>query len=150
MYGELLRAAGATERLIELLESEPAIQPPDDPATLPQPPVGEIRFENVSFRYPSRPDMAALEDFSLTVAPGETVALVGPSGAGKSTVFQLLLRFYDPRHGKVRLDGVDLSLADPSAIRARMALVPQDPVVFGTSGRENIRYGRPGCGRCGS
>lgn len=143
VYGELLRAAGATERLIELLESEPAIQPPDDPATLPQPPVGEIRFENVSFRYPSRPDMAALEDFSLTVAPGETVALVGPSGAGKSTVFQLLLRFYDPRHGKVRLDGVDLSLADPSAIRARMALVPQDPVVFGTSGRENIRYGRP-------
>ncbi len=143
VYGELLRAAGATERLIELLESEPAIQPPDDPATLPQPPVGEIRFESVSFRYPSRPDMAALEDFSLTVAPGETVALVGPSGAGKSTVFQLLLRFYDPRHGKVRLDGVDLSLADPSAIRARMALVPQDPVVFGTSGRENIRYGRP-------
>ncbi len=143
VYGELLRAAGATERLIELLESEPAIQPPDDPATLPQPPVGEIRFENVSFRYPSRPDMAALEDFSLTVAPGETVALVGPSGAGKSTVFQLLLRFYDPRHGKVRLDGIDLSLANPSAIRARMALVPQDPVVFGTSGRENIRYGRP-------
>lgn len=143
VYGELLRAAGATERLVELLESEPAIQPPDAPQPLPEPPIGEVVFKGVSFRYPSRPDMAALEDFSLTVAPGETIALVGPSGAGKSTVFQLLLRFYDPRHGTVRLDGVDLSRADPSSIRARMALVPQDPVVFGTSGRENIRYGRP-------
>lgn len=143
VYGEVLRAAGATERLIELLEAAPAIQAPPRPTPLPDPPVGRVSFDAVFFRYPSRPDTAALEDFTLTVEPGETVALVGPSGAGKSTVFQLLLRFYDPHAGAIRLDDVDLADADPAQIRERMALVPQDPVVFGTSGRENIRYGRP-------
>lgn len=143
VYGELLRAAGATERLVELLEAEPAIQAPSAPAPLPEPPQGRVTFENVTFHYPSRPDLAALSGFSLSVEPGETVALVGPSGAGKTTVFQLLLRFYDPKEGRVMLDGVDLAQADPEAVRRRLALVPQDPVIFGTTGWENIRYGRP-------
>ncbi|HBM12949.1 MAG TPA: ABC transporter, partial [Rhodospirillaceae bacterium] len=146
VYGELQRAAGATERLVELLEAEPQISPPASPVALPEPPQGRVVFDNVTFKYPSRPNSAALQNFSLTIEPGQSVALVGPSGAGKSTVFQLLLRFYDPQAGHILLDGVDLSQADPQALRQRMALVPQDPVIFGTSGRENIRYGRPEAG----
>ena len=143
VYGELQRAAGATERLIELLESEPDIKTPAAPFALPTPPRGEVSFQNVTFHYPSRPDQAALTDFTLDVKPGETLALVGPSGAGKSTVFQLLLRFYDPIEGRVILDGVNVCDADPKAVRERFALVPQDPVLFGASGWDNIRYGRP-------
>lgn len=143
VYGELQRAAGATERLIELLESEPDIKAPANPVRLATPTQGRVSFENVTFHYPSRPDQAALTDFTLSVAPGETVALVGPSGAGKSTVFQLLLRFYDPNSGTVKLDGVNICDADPTEVREQFALVPQDPVLFGTSGWENIRYGKP-------
>jgi len=144
VYGELQRAAGATERLIELLESKTDIKTPATPLALPDPAQGRVSFERVTFHYPSRPDQAALIDFTLDVNPGETVALVGPSGAGKSTVFQLLLRFYDPIRGTVKLDGINIRDADPKAVRERFALVPQDPVLFGTSGWENIRYGRPG------
>jgi len=143
VYGELQRAAGATERLIELLEAEPEIVAPDNPQPLPEPAEGRVCFEEVNFHYPSRPDLPALMEFSLEVNPGETVALVGPSGAGKSTVFQLLLRFYDPEAGCIRLDGVDIRQADPQTVRERYALVPQDPVIFGTDAWENIRYGRP-------
>jgi len=143
VYGELQRAAGATERLIELLEAETHIKAPPMPKPLPTPARGEVSFENVTFHYPSRPDQAALTDFTLAVKPGETLALVGPSGAGKSTVFQLLLRFYDPLEGRVILDRVDVREADPKAVRKRFALVPQDPVLFGASGWDNIRYGRP-------
>ena len=143
VYGELLRAAGATERLVELLETEPEIVSPDAPVALPFPALGGLSFENVTFHYPSRPDRAALVDFSLEVKPGETVALVGPSGAGKSTVFQVLLRFYDPESGRVCLDGVDIRDADLRAVRERLAVVPQDPVIFGADGWENIRFGRP-------
>ena len=146
VYGDLLRAAGATERLMELLHSESPIQSPTRPQQLPRVLSGSaIDFDAVSFHYPSRPLQAALTDFSLHVSPGETVALVGPSGAGKSTVFQLLLRFYDPdaSHGGIRLDGVpirNLALAD---LRNRIGIVPQDPVIFSSSALENIRYGRP-------
>jgi ATP-binding cassette subfamily B protein len=143
VIGDLQRAAGATERLMELLATEPSIRAPANPQTLPQPPRGEVRFERVTFRYPSRPDAAALSDFSLSVSRGEKVALVGPSGAGKSTVFQLLLRYYDPASGRITLDGVELGNADPRAIRSRIALVPQDPVIFAASVAENVRYGRP-------
>ncbi len=143
VYGELLRAAGATERLIELLEEVPEISSPEHPTTLPIPSEGRVSFKNVTFHYPSRPDRAALVDFSLDVNPGETVALVGPSGAGKSTVFQLLLRFYDPELGSVLLDGIDIRSADIKAVRESFAFVPQDPVIFGTNGWENIRYGQP-------
>jgi ATP-binding cassette subfamily B protein len=142
VVGDLQRAAGATERLMELLATRPEIAPPAQPAALPAA-RGEVRFDAVSFRYPTRPDARALEAFSLDVRRGETVALVGPSGAGKTTVFQLLLRFYDPEDGTVRLDGIDLRDADPSAVRARMALVPQEPVIFSGSVLDNIRYGRP-------
>jgi ATP-binding cassette subfamily B protein len=143
VIGDLQRAAGATERLMELLATEPQIRAPASPQPLPQPPRGEVRFDKVSFRYPSRPDALALADFSLEVKPGETVALVGPSGAGKSTVLQLLLRYYDADAGVITLDGVELRRADPRALRARLALVPQDPVIFAASVRENVRYGRP-------
>ncbi|QJE72317.1 ATP-binding cassette domain-containing protein [Aerophototrophica crusticola] len=143
IMGELARAAGATERLFDLLSIQADIQAPADPLPLPVPPQGAVSFERVSFHYPSRPDWAALEDFTLDVKPGETVALVGPSGAGKSTVFQLLLRFYDPQAGLVRLDGVDVRRADPRDVRARLGLVPQDPVIFSADAMENIRYGRP-------
>ncbi len=143
IYGDLQRAAGATERLMELLETKPSIVAPADPETLPEPPRGAIRFENVTFEYPSRPGVSALSDFSLTIEPGERIALVGPSGAGKTTVFQLLLRFYDPESGCVRLDGVELTGARPGDVRARIGLVSQDPVVFGADVWENIRYGRP-------
>ena len=144
MWGEVQRAAGAMERLVELQHAEPRIVAPADPVPLPEPGRGEIRFEHVSFRYPSRPDTPALAEFDLAVRPGETVAFVGPSGAGKSTTFQLLLRFYDPQSGRIRIDGVDIAEADPQAVRQRIGLVPQDTVLFAASARENIRYGRPG------
>lgn len=143
VYGELQRAAGAAERLVQLLEIEPEIKAPANPAVLPTPPRGDLRFEALTFRYPSRPETAALDAFSLAIAPGETVALVGPSGAGKTTVFQLLLRFYDPQTGTIRLDGVDIMQADPKAVRKRLGLVPQDAVMFAGSVADNIRYGRP-------
>ena len=143
VVGDLQRAAGATERLMELLATEPQIRAPANPQPLPEPPRGEVRFDKVSFRYPSRPDALALADFSIDVKTGETVALVGPSGAGKSTVLQLLLRYYDADSGAISLDGVDLRRADPRSLRARLALVPQDPVIFAASVRENVRYGRP-------
>lgn len=143
VIGDLQRAAGATERLMELLATEPQIRAPVSPQPLPEPARGEVKFEKVSFRYPSRPDALALADFSLEVKPGERVALVGPSGAGKSTVLQLLLRYYDADAGVISLDGVELRRADPRALRSRLALVPQDPVIFAASVRENVRYGRP-------
>ncbi|MBW7862433.1 MAG: ATP-binding cassette domain-containing protein [Rhodocyclaceae bacterium] len=143
VWGDLQRAAGATERLMEILDAQPAIETPAQPRALPEPSRGEVCFEAVSFRYPTRPDIAALEEFTLTVAPGETVALVGPSGAGKSTVFQLLLRFYDPATGTLRIDGVPLTAADPRAVRSRIALVPQEPVIFAASVADNVRYARP-------
>jgi ATP-binding cassette subfamily B protein len=147
VIGDLQRAAGASERLIELLAIDPVIKSPEDPVLLPDPAIGHVLFSDVTFTYPSRPDDPALSDFSLDVAPGETVALVGPSGAGKSTVFQLILRFYDPQSGDVTLDGIDLRDADVAALRSRAALVPQDPVVFAADAWENIGYGRPGASR---
>jgi ATP-binding cassette subfamily B protein len=141
VYGELLRGAGAAGRLAELLAQQPTIYAPAEPRALPEPPLGSLAFENVSFRYPTRQEVAALSGFSLSVRPGETVALVGPSGAGKSTLFQLAQRFYDPAEGIVRLDGVDLRDADPGALRARIALVPQEVMIFAASARDNLRYG---------
>ena len=143
MWGEIQRAAGAMERLVELKMATPAIVAPSHPQPLPNPPVGRIRFDDVSFRYPSRPESRALDRFSLTIEPGENVAFVGPSGAGKSTTFQLLLRFYDPESGRVIVDGVDIAKARPEDVRSRIGLVPQETVLFGTTARENIRYGRP-------
>jgi ATP-binding cassette subfamily B protein len=143
VIGDLQRAAGATERLLELLHTDSDIRVPDSPVPLPQPTRGAVSFEQVVFHYPARPDWAALDGFSLQVAPGEKVALVGPSGAGKTTVMQLLLRFYDPQTGGVRLDGVDLRETDPLAVRRVIGLVPQEPVVFAADAWENIRYGRP-------
>ena len=144
VWGEIQRGAGAMERLAELLEARPAIAPPAEPARLPSPLTGRIEFEQVSFHYPSRPETAALSDFSLIVEPGETLAIVGPSGAGKSTSFQVLLRFYDPQSGRIRLDGVEIADVDPEELRRRIGLVPQETMLFGASARENIRYGRPG------
>jgi ATP-binding cassette subfamily B protein len=143
LFGELQRAAGAADRLRELLNERPAITAPARPIRLPPRAEGRVAFEDVTFSYPARPDTAALADFSLEVAPGETVALVGPSGAGKTTVLQLLLRFYDPGRGVIRLDGIDIARADPADVRRRIGIVPQDPVIFGTTALENIRYGRP-------
>jgi ATP-binding cassette subfamily B protein len=144
VYGDLLRAAGATERLMELLETRSPVTSPANPVPAHIPRAGSaIKFESVTFNYPSRPTQPALRNFSLSVAPGETVAIVGPSGAGKSTVFQLLLRFYDPASGRIELDGVptsDLALHD---LRQRIGIVPQDAVIFSTSALENIRYGKP-------
>lgn len=144
MWGEMQRAAGAMERLTELLEARPAIRAPACPLELPPRVRGAIRFDNVSFCYPSRPGTPALANFSLDVSPGETVAFVGPSGAGKSTAFQLLLRFYDPDSGRLSIDELRLADLRPEDIRAQVGLVPQDTVLFGASARENIRYGRPG------
>ena len=144
VYGDLLRAAGATERLMELLHAPPAIASPTHPANAPVPAAGSaVRFEALTFHYPSRPATPALRDFSLDVAPGETVALVGSSGAGKSTVFQLLLRYYDPQTGRLLLDGTPLASLALGDLRGRIGLVPQDAVIFSATAFENIRYGRP-------
>jgi ATP-binding cassette subfamily B protein len=140
--GELQRAAGATERLLELLDTVPEIAPPADPVPLPEPPRATVALEEVTFAYPSRLNDPALKSLSLRVSAGERVALVGPSGAGKTTVFQLLLRFYDPQSGRVLIDGVDIKRADPRAVRSRIAVVPQEPVIFAASVWENVRYGR--------
>lgn len=142
VYGDLLRGAGAAGRLGELIDGRPSIEVAERPKPLPEPPVGRVAFSHVTFRYPTRPEVAALSDFSLDVAPGETVAIVGPSGAGKTTLFQLMQRFYDPQEGEVSVDGVALPLADPARVRARMAVVPQETVIFAASARDNLRYGR--------
>ena len=139
--GDLLRAAGATERLLELLNTRPAISPPATPVALPEPARGAVELSRVTFHYPSRQERPALSELSLHLQPGQKVALVGPSGAGKSTVLQLLLRFYDPDSGIVRFDGVDIRQVDPQQLRQRIALVPQDPIIFGADAWENIRYG---------
>ena len=140
--GELQRAAGATERLMEILDTPPEIAPPPSPTPLPEPPRGTVALEAVTFSYPSRPGDPAICALSLKVDTGERVALVGPSGAGKTTVFQLLLRFYDPQSGRVLIDGVDVRTADPRAVRSHIAVVPQDPVIFAASVWDNVRYGR--------
>ncbi|WP_373491067.1 ABC transporter transmembrane domain-containing protein [Parasphingorhabdus sp.] len=142
VYGDLLRGAGAAGRLAELLSEKPGIAAPENPISLPVPSRGQIAFDNVTFCYPTRLDTQALGNFSLSVSPGETVAVVGPSGAGKSTLFQLAQRFYDPQSGSVRIDGVALPSADPAEIRKRMALVPQETVLFAASARDNLRYGK--------
>ena len=141
VYGDLLRAAGAAERLSELLNAEASIAPPAKPRAFPGAPIGTLDFDHVEFHYPTRPDAAALHDFSLAIHARETVAIVGPSGAGKSTLFQLAERFYDPQAGQIRLDGVPLTEADPADIRARIAMVPQETVIFAASARDNLRYG---------
>jgi ATP-binding cassette subfamily B protein len=143
VVADLQRAAGAMDRLMQLLAMRPEIAAPATPVPLPRPTQGAIRFDHVRFHYPTRPDRPALDGFDLTVRPGETLAIVGPSGAGKTTVFQLLLRFYDPEAGSLSLDGVDLRQAAPADLRARIGLVPQDPVIFAADAAENIRYGRP-------
>jgi len=143
IWGELQRASGATERLVELLSDDDSVADPDQGVALPQGGAGAITFDDVHFHYPTRPDAAAISGVSLTINPGETVALVGPSGAGKSTIFQLLLRFYDPISGQITLDGVPLTEMRRETFRAAMAMVPQDPVIFAASARENIRFGRP-------
>ncbi|MEL6793293.1 MAG: ABC transporter transmembrane domain-containing protein, partial [Pseudomonadota bacterium] len=142
IWGEMQRAAGATERLVELLSAEDPVPDPAE-ATPPGPATGAIRFADVTFRYPARPSTTALADFTLDVAPGETVALVGPSGAGKTSVFQLLQRFYDIEAGRIEIDGVSVADMEKTALRAGIALVPQEPVIFAASARENIRFGRP-------
>jgi len=142
LWGEIQRAGAAADRLAEILAVQPTIAAPAMPAALPAP-QGRVSFRDVTFRYPSRPEVPALDGFSLEVAPGETVALVGPSGAGKTTVLALLLRFYDPQQGRIDLDGVDIAAATPEAVRARLGLVPQDPSIFSATVADNIRYGRP-------
>jgi len=141
VYGDLLRGAGAASRLNELLNERPSIAAPARALALPSPAHGKLAFEHVTFRYPTRLETAALADFSLVIEPGETVAIVGPSGAGKSTLFQLAERFYDPQAGTIKLDGVPLTSVDPAEIRRRMALVPQEGVLFAASVRDNLRYG---------
>ena len=143
VWGDVQRAAGAAERLLDLLAEQPSIRAPAAAARLPEPMDGRIEFDNVTFEYPTRPGHPALESLSLTIEPGETVALVGPSGAGKTTVLQLLLRFYDPTSGVIRLDGVDIATLDPADLRRRIGLVPQDSVIFSADAWENIRFGRP-------
>jgi ATP-binding cassette subfamily B protein len=141
VYGDLLRAAGASDRLSDLLDAEPDIRAPAQPVELPEPARGELAFENVTFHYPTRRETSALNDFNLDVRSRERLAVVGPSGAGKTTIFQLAERFYDPDHGRVLLDGVDLKHADPADIRQRIAMVPQETVIFAASARDNLRYG---------
>ncbi len=145
-WGDVQKAAGAMERIDELMRSEAAIRAPETPQVLPEPPTGEVSMSAVQFAYPGRPDLPALKGFSLTVRPGETVALVGPSGAGKSTVFRLLLRFYDPQAGVVSVDGMDVRAADPVAVRSRFAWVSQEAPLFSGSANENIRFGREDAG----
>ncbi|WP_181703278.1 ABC transporter transmembrane domain-containing protein [Chthonobacter albigriseus] len=147
VWGEISQAAGATERLTELMAIVPQVRPPARPQPLPLPPRGTIAFEHVSFAYPTRPDLPSLVDVSFKVAPGETIAIVGPSGAGKTTLFQLILRYYDPDTGRVLLDDVDLRHADPQEARRRLALVAQDPVIFANSAYENILFGQPNASR---
>ena len=142
VYGDLLRASGAAGRLADLLAQRPVIAAPASPVALPEPARGAVAFDGVTFHYPTRPEVAALSDFTLAVTPGETVAVVGPSGAGKSTLFQLIQRFYDPEAGVIAVDGVDVRDADPAAVRARIAMVPQETVIFAASARDNLRYGR--------
>jgi ATP-binding cassette subfamily B protein len=142
VWGELVQAAGATERLLELLATQSEVRAPQAPRALPEPPVGSIAFKGVHFAYPSRPGMSALNGVSFEIARGETVALVGPSGAGKSTIFNLILRFYDPQVGRVAIDGVSVDEVDPHALRSRIALVPQEVALFDDTILENIRYGR--------
>ena len=144
VWGELSQASGAAERLMEILAEKPAIEAPANPAPLPQPAIGSVNFDDVYFNYPSRPDAPALKGLEFKIQPGETVAIVGPSGAGKSTVFSLLLRYYDPVSGSVRVDGLDLREVDPSDLRSRIAIVPQDTTIFAATARENIGFGRPG------
>ncbi|MBN9221001.1 MAG: ATP-binding cassette domain-containing protein, partial [Mesorhizobium sp.] len=146
VWGELAQAAGAAERLTEILAEKPAIQAPANPKPLPAVAKGGIVFDDVSFSYPARPDRAAVHGLSFQVRPDETVAIVGPSGAGKSTVFSLILRFYDPETGKILIDGVDVREADPVSVRERIAIVPQDVTIFAASARDNIGFGRPGAG----
>ncbi|MBA4771629.1 MAG: ATP-binding cassette domain-containing protein [Sphingomonas sp.] len=141
VYGDLLRGAGAAGRIDELLREVPDIRAPDAPVPLPNPVRGAVTFDGVVFRYPTRPEVSALADFTLHVAPGETVAVVGPSGAGKSTLFQLIQRFYDPAEGSVSIDGIALPRLDPAALRRHIAMVPQETVIFGASARDNLRYG---------
>jgi len=143
VWGELSAASGAAERLFEILRVKPAISAPSSPRALPRPPRGDVAFKDVSFAYPTRPNVLAIDGVSLSVKAGEKVAIVGPSGAGKSTLFHLLLRFYDPTAGTISFDGVPVRATDPKALRSRIALVPQDSVVFAASARENIRFGRP-------
>jgi ATP-binding cassette subfamily B protein len=143
VWGEIAQASGAAERLFELLRIAPTIKAPPQPVKLPMPSRGQVEFRNVRFTYPARPLAGVLDGLSFTVKPGEKLAVVGPSGAGKSTIFHLMLRFYDPTSGTVSFDGVRLTDADPADLRSRIALVPQDPVVFATSVRENIRFGKP-------
>ncbi|MGV8931040.1 MAG: ABC transporter transmembrane domain-containing protein [Luteimonas sp.] len=142
VWNELQRAAGGMGRINDLLVEVPGIVAPAHPRAMPQPLRGEIAIDHVDFHYPMRPELPALQDFSLHVAPGETVALVGPSGAGKSTVFSMLLRFHDPQSGRITVDGIDVRELDPAALRGAIALVPQSPTIFATSARDNIRYGR--------
>jgi len=141
VYGDLLRAAGAAERLSELRNAEPTIKAPAQPTPLPEPARGMLEFKGIEFRYPTRQDVSALHEFSLAVRPNERLAVVGPSGSGKSTIFQLAQRFYDPQSGSVSIDGVDLKDADPADVRSRIAMVPQETVIFAASARDNLRYG---------
>ena len=143
VWGEVSAASGAAERLFEILRVKSADRAPASPVAMPVPARGDVGFENVSFAYPTRPDVLAVDGVSLSVSAGEKVAIVGPSGAGKSTLFHLLLRFYDPASGTISFDGVPIKAADPREVRARIALVPQDSVVFAATARENIRFGRP-------
>ena len=143
VWGELSQAAGAAERLTELLDERPSIAAPANPEALPVPATGSLEFRDVSFRYPTRPGVSALNGLSFAVKPGETVAIVGPSGAGKTTIFSLVLRYYDPAEGRILIDGVDLTRADPQEVRRRIAIVPQDVTVFAATARDNIAFGRP-------
>ncbi|HET9689373.1 MAG TPA: ATP-binding cassette domain-containing protein, partial [Pseudolabrys sp.] len=143
VWGEIAQASGAAERLFEIIDAEPQIKAPPRPLALPKPAAGEVAFRDVDFAYPGRPNLQVLDHVSFRVAPGEKLALVGPSGSGKSTIFHLIQRFYDPSSGAISFDGIRLTEVDPEALRERVALVPQDAVVFGASVRENIQFGRP-------